>query len=222
MGIQNKTFKSVLVILGISFLSACGDRQMGVSGGAYISAGNHSSPVVNEPVVPVEPTDIIVFATIEAYTGDLTSLSPSSSAREAADLLCDMHRTTAMGDRQVRALISIDGTDQIKDMAINFGLPIDLPFMGDLGVLIANDFADLLNGSIASTLKDSVNRVLAGEMFWTGSSADGTLLASDSCSGFKSELGTGAVGSSDAVDATWISIGADDCSFNRKLICLAF
>ena len=219
-----KKTMNIWLLLGASLLTYCGDYSAGSSGAAYISPATKNIPVVQTPVpeIPVEKADVIVFATSMAYTGDLVkAMGGIRTAREAADELCEMDRTLAMEDRQIRAMISINSSDQIADMPLHFGLPIDKPFVGDLDIELAVDFSDLLDGEISSSMEFAVSGIASGERFWTGSLADGTAEA-ENCAEWKSEIDSGVVGSSSATDAQWLASGVDDCAETRKLICLAF
>lgn len=223
---QSKILRSTLMILGISFLSFCGSHQVGSAGGAYITPASIIKPVVAEPVLPVPPaakTDIIVFTTLNKFSGDLIKAAGGTrtDARAAADSLCEMARTSEMDDRKIRALISINAADQIADMPTHFELPTNKPFIGDLGVQIAVDFADLLDSALEANLGSALSGVEADEKFWTGSTSEG-LVDVDTCSEWRSETVLGTTGLSTALDANWMKNTGEDCASTLKLICVAF
>ena len=223
---QNKKIQTLLVSLGLSFLVACGPSLGGSEGVLFIAREIPKiRPVINPPVeVPTVFNEVIVFATQDVYAGDISILAPSESVnlvRDAADLLCESFRTDAMNGREVRALLSISNLDQIKDMPLNFSLPINKPFVGDLGIEIAKDFEDLLDGAIDKSIKDSVEGFSFGDLYWTGSLVDGSVDV-DTCSSWESNIGLGTIGSAEQMDGAWLKVGNTDCSDLRKLLCVAF
>lgn len=222
---STKKIQNILVILGVSFLSFCGDHRGGVSGYPYIAPGIQKQvPVVQpEQPAPVEEKKIYIFATQEAHNGDLARLDGVNNlARDGADSLCQMNLDPTLDQPlQVRALISIDALDQIRDMPVKYGLPIDQKIVGLKGDVVANDFADLLDGTILTALDLVSDELAADELYWTGSNADGTV-AADTCAGFASSTGAAEVGTSSAVDATWSQFQVADCAALLRLICVAF
>jgi hypothetical protein len=85
-----------------------------------------------------------------------------------------------------RALISVSAADDIADFPTLYGLPTDLAFASRGGEVIADDFADLLDGSIDLSIEAA--GILEGDpgLWFTGSNADGTASA-NTCEGWTFE-----------------------------------
>ena len=79
--------------------------------------------------------------------------------REGADALClgvasaAVQAAQAAGTVSVRALLSVTAQDEIADMPARYGVPADRPVVGPNGVAIAANWADLVDGSLAVSLK---------------------------------------------------------------------
>ncbi|MCC7460041.1 MAG: hypothetical protein IT286_01945 [Proteobacteria bacterium] len=222
MNQQSKILRSTLMVLGISFLSYCGNHQAGSAGGAYISPASIIKPDIKDPT-ETEKADVQVFLSLNKVAGDLLKAvgGGARNQREAADLICEQARTADMEDREIRAFISINASDQIVDMPSKFGLPTDKPFIGDLGVRIADNFAALFGSALEASLGMAVDGFEVDEKFWTGTDENGFVDA-ENCNEWKSEAGIGAVGLSTAIDQAWIKSENEACGSVFKLICLAF
>ena len=160
---------------------------------------------------------------IYLFSIDPTTTTGNISGRIGADNLCQAKYTsdyTSLGCTQVRGFISIDGTDQIADMPGNYGVPIDVPILGPGGTPIANDWADLLDGNILTTLQGA--GVLAALSYWTGSNADGTFYSSVHCSNYTSTLGSGRIGSATATGSTWLSSATTACVNIGPILCIGW
>jgi hypothetical protein len=106
------------------------------------------------------------------------------SGRLGLDAVCESAKEAlALAGVSPRALISVGPADQIADFPSLYGLPIDRPFAGPGGAIIASDFADLLDGSIDLSLEQA-GIITSEPGFWfTGSEPDGTASAND-CAGW--------------------------------------
>jgi hypothetical protein len=151
---------------------AGGDGGDGVTGGeggsdeAGGAAGSGNTPA------------IIVFDAGTANTG------ATFSGRAGLDNLC----LTAKNAQSIpggtpHALISVSAVDDIADFPALYGLPTDRPFASVGGDVIADDFADLLDGTIDMSIEEA--GILLGEpgLWFTGSNADGTA-SENTCEGW--------------------------------------
>lgn len=150
-------------------------------------------------------------------------VSGAIGGRPGADVLCGQ---AAMGKAGVplhattRALLSVDVGDTIALMPILYGVPTDRMITGPNWSVIADDWADLLDGSIDMTLS------AAGVMFgvwYSGSLADGTL-AAETCSGWTDGSGSsGRYGFQLSTGVEWISSGSALCGNPLyDVLCLAW
>jgi hypothetical protein len=123
------------------------------------------------------------------------------------------------------ALISVSATDELRDMPSLYGLPIDRAFVGPTGKKVADDFADLLDGSLDQSLTSAD---VSSAQFWiSGSNADGTVRKT--CDGWTSsefsQLVTGSYGYPGSADSNWLTVTGGDvyCSASQyTVICAAF
>lgn len=144
--------------------------------------------------------------------------------RTGADAMCQTAAAShsALGLSSVRAFLSVSASDEIRDMPVSYGFPTGVPIHGPTGVKLADDWADLLDGSVDATL--AAAQALATDYFYTGSSSDGALDVHN-CSGW-TDSGTlfdGHYGSSYFTDAGWIATGDATCGLTQyHVLCLGW
>jgi hypothetical protein len=80
------------------------------------------------------------------------------------------------------ALISVSSSDAIANFPALYGLPVDRPFASRFGLVIADDFADLLDGTLDRSLGQA-GVIPEPDMWLTGSNSDGTASA-NTCQGW--------------------------------------
>jgi cysteine-rich repeat protein len=101
-------------------------------------------------------------------------------------------------------------------------VPAALGYVRVDGVLIANDFADLTNGSLDQTLSISeYGDSLSGYEVWTGSSWSGVATSATCTNWTSSSAGvTGEYGLSNSISSTWSDAGSPAaCNVTRRLYC---
>jgi hypothetical protein len=107
-----------------------------------------------------------------------------------------------------RALISVSAADDIADFPALYGLPSDIAFASRGGEVIADAFADLLDGSIDLSIEAA--GILEGEpdLWFTGSNADGTASV-NTCEGWTFEDFDNSIranyGYTGATDSDWLA-----------------
>ncbi len=113
-----------------------------------------------------------------------------------------------------------DGTDSPNTRFTKSAHPYILPN----GTKIAEDFADLTDGSLLQKINiDSTGKALGLQLFWTGTKSDGTtsqLLVT--CNGWTGDTWPGAngqVGSTIQTGTLWSSYQHDRCKRSHKLAC---
>ncbi len=197
-----------------------------VAGDGNLLAGNIRSGVdifgVTGTLIPAPPSIQMYGSGFQPDGNFLAYTSLGSTAREIADEACSLSANRPPMTN-VRAFISISATDEIRDMPANYGVPTDLPILGPTGVIAVN-WADLLDGTIASTLADA--GVLVAQYwgtYWSGSSTTGGAVG-DTCSDWSSASATnqGNVGDEESVDLYWITSIVGSCNGPHYIVCIAW
>ena len=154
--------------------------------------------------------------------------------RSGLDTHCQNNKPSGLTHANTRALISVSTTDEIRDMPSNYSVPTSKPIEGTNGVSIANNWADLLDGSIANTLQAAGFTFVTNisDFHWANSNGDGSFFtgAGNACLGFTSanSLNEGGIGSPVLTDTGWVlglaagSSIADNCNLQKYVMCLAF
>ncbi len=142
--------------------------------------------------------------------------------RASADALCASSQPSRYA--QARAFLSVDGTDEIRDMPANYKIPSDESIVGTTDVLIANNWNELLTGSLRTSLGVAVAG-MKGASWWSGSTAAGAL-NSENCSGWSTDAGEqfGGVGLGDHTTSWWIDfdLAFPACQVSSGLFTLSF
>ena len=82
-----------------------------------------------------------MYATAIKYTGNL-------GGRAGADQIAEVNLPDGLTGKTVRAFISVDANDCIRNMPSNYNFPADIPIVNaDATHTIATNWADLLDGS---------------------------------------------------------------------------
>ena len=113
-------------------------------------------------------------------------------------------------------------TDEIRD-APDYGVPTDRIITGPGTVKIADNWADLMDGSIDQTLAGAGIQI-ASTFWYTGSNDDGSIKAT-TCSGWTdgSTFFDGTYGRTIYTTSGWLSTGEATCgATNYEILCLAW
>ena len=122
----------------------------------------------------------------------------------------------------IRALISISDSDEVRDMISNYSVPDNKPVYNDLGNIIADNFTHLISGNnLYNSISGTEEKYFDGttDSYWTGTTTGGAL-SNYYCSGWSS---TGGSGTAHLLNDYYL--GADNvvgCQNQRPLICLCF
>ncbi|MGD8441219.1 MAG: S8 family serine peptidase, partial [Holophagae bacterium] len=163
--------------------------------------------------------------TDQLFLFDGGGVSVAIGGRAGADAMC---ATAVVGypglpASHVKALITVDADDEIRDMPALYGVPTDRQIVGPTGLAVAADWADLLDGSIERPLAEA--QVLDSANYWySGSTAFGTL-APTTCSGWTNNgaLFDGRYGGAFVPDDGWISRSDATCGLaTYHVLCLAW
>lgn len=158
------------------------------------------------------------------YLYDSGGTSGAIGGRSGADILCYQAAGSSglPDDATNRAFISVSANDEIRDLPSNYGVPTDRKIVGPTGIKVADNWADLLDGSIDNSLQAA--EVTSADFWYSGSNADGSL-AAEHCSGWTegSHPNQGWYGRPIQANDWWISRGPAACgSSNYTVLCVAW
>ncbi len=157
---------------------------------------------------------ILLFATDTVVGSDIQSRANADSLCEVAAASQDIACST-----DIRGFISIDQSDEIRDMPANYSVPTGLPIYSKQQIEIQSDWASLLGGSILSTLSDAQ---ITDGLWWSGSTSAGAL-AADNCGSWQVGALTGQTGINNTTGSAWIeSANSPFCSASTPMLCLCY
>jgi len=145
--------------------------------------------------LPISAKADILMYSVGPHNGNL-------GGRAGADALCASQPPS--GYAQTHAFLSVNNTDEIRNMPANYKIPSDEPIVGTTGDLIANNWNELLTGSLGTSLSTAVTGMI-GTGWWSGSTAAGAL-NSENCSGWSTDADVqyGRVGLGSEASSWWI------------------
>jgi hypothetical protein len=139
-----------------------------------------------------------------------------------ADELCTNTRASSypeLPSGNVHAFLSIESGDTIADMPTKFGVPTNKPIQSASEIAIANDWADLLDGTIDVTLSDAG---ISSIGWWSGATSSGGLHTYN-CENWMGSANWGEVGYSGMTDSNWISANNIMCTDTTYVVlCLCW
>ncbi len=174
----------------------------------------------NEELTEEQIDDVFGRRNVVLFSGGGTS--GYLGGRFGADWQC---RKQNPGFDYVHAFISVNSSDEIRDMPGNYGVPRDRPILSLKGLQIAENFGDLLDGHIDLSLMNS--EVFPDESvdWWSGSNADGSV-HNDTCNGWTSDSGSdyGQCGDIEYADNDWIIGDLETCDDHddQIVICIGW
>ena len=185
-----------------------------------LSASIITSGVFNNSTIP-KPADSIVFYPTPNVQGNL-------GGRSGADALClrylDNESISMFNNScsNVRAVISIDANDEIRDMASNYSIPTDRDLRSNTGIKFGSSWDNFTNRNywhpIATVLGGMSDGGTWNYKFWYGTDVYG-VISNSTCSNFTSVSGTTQVVVGHSVEG---SIPTEDCNGQFNLLCICF
>ena len=181
------------------------DAAFDAAGDATVHDGGATDTGLN---ADAGPPPRIIFASSGTYTGDFGGLS-------GADAECARLASNAPLSGSFRAWMSTDleaaGSRLSRD-----GRPVVL----SNGTRVADDFADLVDGTLSARIdRDERGNAVAGDV-WTGTLADGTV-AGTHCDRWRSgSTGTGRCGSTAATNLRWSDNLSPGCGARLRIYCI--
>ena len=185
-----------------------------------LSASIITSGVFNNSTIP-KPADSIVFYPTPNVQGNL-------GGRSGADALClrylDNESISMFNNScsNVRAVISIDANDEIRDMASNYSIPTDRDLRSNTGIKFGTSWDNFTNRNywhpIATVLGGMSDGGTWNYKFWYGTDVYG-VISNSTCSNFTSVSVTTQVVVGHSVEG---SIPTEDCNWQFYLLCICF
>jgi hypothetical protein len=185
-----------------------------------LSASIITSGVFNNSTIP-KPADSIVFYPTPNVQGNL-------GGRSGADALClrylDNESISMFNNScsNVRAVISIDANDEIRDMVSNYSIPTDRDLRSNTGIKFGTSWDNFTNRNywhpIATVLGGMSDGGTWNYKFWYGTDVYG-VISNSTCSNFTSVSGTTQVVVGHSVEG---SIPTEDCNGQFNLLCICF
>ncbi len=106
--------------------------------------------------------------------------------RAGADALCVGQKPGTAYQPNVRALISVDANDEIRDMPANYNIPTGQVIKGPNDATMASNWADLVDGNLSTSVVQG--SVTIATHWWSGSDNIGALSANN-CNAWTSANG---------------------------------
>ena len=162
---------------------------------------------------------IVFYVTTTQYNGNL-------GGRSGADAKCVIAKKNwllTMAKTNVRAFMSISGTDEIRDMVSNYTVPSTAPIISPLGTTISDNISDFLDGdTISKTIRTHFIKDSIAQYSYTGSTQSGAL-SSYHCANWTAASGNnGMRGDFDSTSLFLDSGSAPNCNSSLSITCIAF
>ncbi len=160
----------------------------------------------------------------QLYLFDGGGKAGALGGRSGADAVCQTAAAGfgGLGMTSVRGFLSVSATDEVRDMPVNYGFPTGVPIKGPTGTKVADDWADLLDGSLDASLSSA--QVTVASFYYTGSGSDGALDAHN-CTGWTDGATTfdGHYGIPASTSTTWIAQSDATCGLAAyHLLCVGW
>ena len=161
-----------------------------------------------EPDAAAAPASKVIFVTSTGHTGNL-------GGPAGADAICAARAAAADLPGTFKAWVSASG-EAARDR-LHHG---DGPYLRTDGVQVADDWADLVDGSLDAPVSRDENGAAVEDDAWTGTLPSGA--STTSCSGFTSSSAgnAGVCGSTTATGSSWTDNIVPPCYLELRLYCV--
>jgi hypothetical protein len=149
------------------------------------------------------------------FVSSTTTKAGAINGLAGGDALCTSLATAAgLGGTWAAWLSNHDNGPHAIDRVTGAG-----PWRLVSGELVASSKVALASGTLLHAIDhDEKGVAVAAGRVWTGTGTDGKYSTND-CERWTPAGGNGRVGATDAVDATWTTVGVDDCQNPRRIYC---
>jgi hypothetical protein len=157
-------------------------------------------------------TSLYLYPTYVWRKGDL-------GGRSGADAICnaDKSQFPTLTCTHVRAFLSVNDADEIRDMPGNYGVPTNAPVKRPDGATIDSSFAALLDGNVLVPVGPTLTNAF---QIWSGSTSAGAAL--QTCNGWTDGLSAGGTVGDPMGTSPWLSGGGYRCDVTQPYMCLCW
>jgi len=163
---------------------------------------------------------VYIFATTYQFTGNL-------GGRAGANAKCVTAYTDTysyLGASNVHALVSVSGSDEIRDLPVPVNTTIRGP-ASDSGVITQN-WDDLLVSGLDLSMIGSKVLTHILNYYWTGSNPDGSLDVGNNCNNWTigDTTANGTTGDPNATGSPWLKNYVEKCGGGntRRILCICW
>jgi hypothetical protein len=193
-------------------LLACGSAEQGSGGsGATGGSGGDGATGGAGGIGGSPSTERRIFVTSTVQTAALGGIA-------GADALCATQAADANLDGEFKAWLSTTSSSVVDRLSHDGG-----PFVRVDETIVANDWADLLDGALLAPIdRDATGQARTGDV-WTGTLSTGASYAVSDCAAFTSGSGSSGhalCGSSTSTTATWTDNQPASCPSTLRLYCI--
>lgn len=163
-------------------------------------------------------------STIILFASDTSSDGNLGGSRAVIDAFCTGSSNKPSGYSNVRAFISIDAADEIRDMPTNYGVPTGAAIKSPGETTIFTDWADMLDDSGIDDSLENYGVLPSFTSWWSGSDAFGALDTNHCTNWTDGAAGDGSYGASDMMGTSeWIqAFSMTGCTNIKFVLCLAY
>lgn len=174
-----------------------------------------STPSTSTPYTSTPVTYLVLYDSGSTTTGNLVD-------RTSANAFCAS--SLPSGFSNYVAFIGFSAVDNISNMPSNYGISTSVPIQSKSNVVIANNWADLLDGSILTTLASAG---VVSNYWWSGVEADGTSVdgVTSDCNNWtdSTNVVSGYYGDYQFADVRWIKGAAGGaCDQLLAILCIGY
>jgi len=222
-----KKILGLLVVIGILVMPAHASDNLTIpntfSSGETISSSkmneNFTAIVKNLNNLSLNIDAMVLFSSDIEYDGNL-------GGRTGADNIC---RNQEVGTKlanfmsscsNIRAFLSVNNTDQLKDMPSNYSIPQNKLIISIAGNILAQEWNDLIGQEFESAL---FYQNIGSFYNWTGSNTNGEVYST--CENWNSNQNNvqGTLSRNDMTQNNWLEGGGYTwCQQKRKLLCICY
>jgi len=188
--------------------------------GGFDAGFDGGGPDAGPPPADAGTSILVLYVPIETHDGNL-------GGRAGADAFCAEfmpNPTDFEGCTTPHAFLSVDGADELRDMAANYGYPTDVeiywydPRSRSFMSRVADSWSSLFDGFIDTSQVFGVASALGA---WSGSTMSGAVGA-DTCDGWMNGTtgASGSFGEAAAATGRWIQAGMVLCSASSAVRCI--
>ena len=189
-----------LIAIALTGLLACAGTDGGTDAGTGGSAGTGGDS---------GQTDRRIFRTSTAQTANLGGIA-------GADEICAAQASAAGLEGEFKAWLSTIASPVFQRVTQSSG-----PYVLVDGTIVANDWDDLVDGSILTPINLDASGVIRPGEVWTGTLATGGSYPDDDCAAFTSgSTGVALCGATDTTSSKWTENITPACSTLLGLYCI--